>query len=253
MSYERAQEHRSAGRLRSARAELEQCVKAECPEFVRADCARWLTEVESALPTVVLGATKDGVDARNVAVEIDGELVAEPLGGKALAVDPGPHTVTFRAEGASPVVLEVVVREGEKNRPIVATLAGAPSPEPASPQPSPAPEPEGQRVGVTTYVLGGVGLLGIAGFAVLGSMGNAERDERERTCAPRCSDAEVAEVRTKYYLADASLGVGVLALGTAAVLFFSAGGSEQPAPAASLGVDVGLARHGGFGALRARF
>ncbi|XXX82429.1 hypothetical protein WMF30_27110 [Sorangium sp. So ce134] len=147
-AYERAQGLRRDGKLLAARQALIACSQPTCPAAAVADCGPWLAEVEQSLPTVVIAARDaHGRERLDVRVLVDGRLLAAALDGKALPVDPGPHT--FRYEPASgPAVEErVVIREGEKNRAITVTLgassAGAPAsaPPPAAAAPHTAPSP----------------------------------------------------------------------------------------------------------------
>ncbi|WP_437616872.1 hypothetical protein WMF20_23505 [Sorangium sp. So ce834] len=144
-AYERAQGLRRDGKLLAAREALIACSQPTCPAAAVADCGPWLAEVEKSLPTVVIAARDaHGRERLDVRVLVDGRPLAAALDGKALPVDPGPHT--FRYEPASgPAVEErVLIREGEKNRAITVILgassAGAPpaTPTPASTAASPA-------------------------------------------------------------------------------------------------------------------
>src|SRR5690242_16132948 len=47
---------RAQRRFAAARASLLVCAQDACPPIVRANCGRWLSEVEASLPTVVLAA-----------------------------------------------------------------------------------------------------------------------------------------------------------------------------------------------------
>ncbi|WP_438002208.1 hypothetical protein WMF26_24065 [Sorangium sp. So ce185] len=142
-AYERAQGLRRDGKLLAAREALIACSQPTCPAAAVADCGPWLAEVEKSLPTVVIAA-KDahGRERLDVRVLVDGRPLAAALDGKALPVDPGPHT--FRYEPASgPAVEErVLIREGEKNRAITVTLGASSAGAPASPPPpAAAPTP----------------------------------------------------------------------------------------------------------------
>lgn len=258
-AYEQAQELRAEQHLRQAQRSLEACIDPTCPEFVRTECGRWLVELESSLPTVVLSAKKSGSDISTVRVLYDGAPLVESLDGKAVAVDPGPHTLTFISDGVAPLELKVVFREGEKNRIIEALLAETRQPtHKAAPALVAAKEPISPTKsgrGWLPYGLGGLGVLGVTGFAVLGMLGNRDLDEREARCAPSCSDADVSSVRTKYYLADVSLGVGIISLGVAGYLFLSS--PKQIVPPASVGqnssLDLRLLKGGSYAAVRVQF
>ncbi|WP_437321676.1 hypothetical protein [Sorangium sp. So ce385] len=141
-AYERAQGLRRDGKLLAAREALIACSQPTCPAAAVADCGPWLAEVEKSLPTVVIAARDaHGRERLDVRVLVDGRPLAAALDGKALPVDPGPHT--FRYEPASgPAVEErVLIREGEKNRPITVTLGASSAGAPASPPPPAAPTP----------------------------------------------------------------------------------------------------------------
>src|SRR5688572_327535 len=55
-AYEDAQVQRNKGQLKSAQDQLRICVQDECPDFVRTDCALWLSEVAAELPSVAFAA-----------------------------------------------------------------------------------------------------------------------------------------------------------------------------------------------------
>jgi hypothetical protein len=255
-AYEQAQELRAAGRLREARHKLEVCVAPACSEFVRAECSRWLVEVEASLPSVVLVAKRAGKEADNVRVFCDDEPLVENLDGKAIVVDPGPHTLRFLISGMDPVSENLVFREGEKNRLITVEFASNVQPAVVSPGSPPidAAKPTTQTTKWLPYGLGGLGVLGVAGFAVLGLVGNSELAERERTCAPACSNSQVGSVRTMYHLADLSLGIGVVSLGVAGYLLITSPRESMPrGTARAPELDVHFLQGGGYAALRAHF
>jgi hypothetical protein len=227
-AYEESQVARSEGRLRAAQRELSSCIHAECPEFIRTDCARWLSEVEAALPSLVLTVNEHGVEVADVAVEFDGELLLSRIEGRAVPVDPGRHVLTFRREGEKPASLAVVIREGEKNRRIVAEFATQ-TPASAPPTSSPAPSQRRAEYGVWPHVLLGVGAAGVAGFATFGLLGVKAKHDLEQTCSPRCADGPIDAVHTKFVLADASLAVGVLALAASGYLFWSSSRAPKTA------------------------
>jgi tetratricopeptide (TPR) repeat protein len=91
-----------------------------------------------------------------------------------------------------------------------AAIAAAPAREPAATAPAQAHD-----LPVLPIVLGAAGGVGLAAFAVLGSMSNAQLDELERgcpsreACAPELADA-ASRGRSYQTLANVSLGAGVL-------------------------------------------
>jgi len=257
-AYEHSQESRADGHLRDARRSLQTCVQPECSEFVRTECGRWLSEVESSLPSVVLVAKKGGSEAENVRVSYDDEPLVENLDGKAVVVDPGQHTLKFEAAGAEPVTVKLVFREGEKNRQVVVELGEPQRPAPAVALPLPqlaATAKSSSTPNWTGYALTGLGVLGVAGFVTLGVIGNREYGERQRTCAPKCSDSEVSSVRTKYHMADVSLGVGVVALGVGGYLLLASPHDTAPGntPDRGVGFDVHALPGGGFATFGSKF
>lgn len=258
-AYEQAQELRAEQKLQLARQNLQVCVEPSCPDFVRGECGRWLVEVENSLPTVVLAAKKSGHETEKVRVLYDGAALVERLDGKAIAVDPGPHTLTFIAVGDKPVELKVVFREGEKNRIVEADIGEevvrpvAGPPEVMAKADQPRDDASTSRASWLPYGFGGLGVLGVTGFALLGVMGNHALQDRENHCAPTCSDAEVNSVRTKYYLADISLGVGVVSLGVAGYLFLTSP-SRRPGPApVGQHFDLGLGKNSGYATFHVKF
>ncbi|WP_437932449.1 hypothetical protein WMF37_25380 [Sorangium sp. So ce291] len=139
-AYERAQGLRRDGKLIAAREALIACSQPTCPAAAVADCGPWLAEVEKSLPSVVIAARDAGGRERlDVRVLVDGRLLAAALDGKALPVDPGPHTFRYEPAGGPAVEERVLIREGEKNRAITVILGAPPAGAPSSPRPMVAP------------------------------------------------------------------------------------------------------------------
>ncbi|MGK3983752.1 hypothetical protein WME99_11990 [Sorangium sp. So ce136] len=143
-AYERAQGLRRDGKLIAAREALIACSQPTCPAAAVADCGPWLAEVEKSLPSVVIAAREAGGRERlDVRVLVDGRLLAAALDGKALPVDPGPHTFRYEPAGGPAVEERVLIREGEKNRAITVILGAPPAGGPSSPRPIVAPAAPG--------------------------------------------------------------------------------------------------------------
>lgn len=231
--YERSQELRAAGKLREAEGSLVRCADPACPRFIQNDCTQWLVEVQRDMPTVVL-AVKDarGAEAMHVKVSVDGEVLATELDGRALAVDPGKHTFRFEIEGSEPIERQYLIRQAQKARVIEVSFApeGGNLPEespykvvPPLPlreePPPPVEQNPNEWLRPYSYAAAGVGVLGVMGFVALGVSGKSSENELRRTCVDRCNPDDVDSIRTRYVLADVSLGLGVAGLGTGVVLY----------------------------------
>jgi hypothetical protein len=226
------QKLRDEGHLVKARQEFLVCARDVCPGTIKKDCADWLTQSEGSLPSVVLGAKDEhGQDLATAKVTIDGQPSDEKLEGKAMFVDPGRHTFRFEIPGEKPVDLQIVVREGEKNRAVSASWEkpadiGPQQPGGATPPP---PEPASKPSHVPAYIVGGIGIAAIgvgAGFAIVGT---SEYNDLKNGCGQdkSCKDTDIDPVRTKIVIADIAFGVGIVAIGTAVVLYITESGSSS--------------------------
>jgi len=219
--FEQSQVFRQSGKFKSARAELLKCVQPICPQVVQDQCNSWLEEVEDITPSVVIAATERDQDRSNVRVEVDGVVVTETLTGRALEVDPGPHTFRFVYADYPPVEKKLVLRVGDKLRAIdVAFQRASPAEESALPPPKPStPIPTYRPIPALAYALGGVALIGGGAFAYLGLTSVDRRKQLERECAPDCASGVVDPLHTRLIAADISLGVGIAALVGAAISY----------------------------------
>lgn len=227
--------------LRKARDAFLACASAECPAVLRADCAKALDEVRAAIPTVVLSAN-DG-EGRDVAaqVTIDGAKVADALDGTAKEIEPGPHKIRF--EPAPPFVaveLDVVVKEGEKNRRIAASLAPPKKVEPKLAETRDVPEPPPPTRSALGYAVpAGLGAIGVTGLVVAVASKVAldgRVDDLRASCAPNCSQDERADASGMLVRTNVALAVGLSALGLAVAswVLFSPGTSRSSRPLAVL-------------------
>ncbi|MBI2392513.1 MAG: hypothetical protein HYV09_23210 [Deltaproteobacteria bacterium] len=229
-AYEQAQRTRNDGLLRASRDHLLVCANDACPAVLRTECVKWLGEIEQALPTVIVIADAGGAEVFDVSVTIDGTRVLERLDGKAIAVDPGVHTFRFARDGGDAVEQKLLVREGEKRRPIRVSFAVAPKPLAPSDEPKPA-----ARVPAATWILGGVGLVCLgASVPLYLTAADAKSELDADPCAARgtCDPDRVATVKRKFVYGDVAAIFGTAALVGAAVVWFTA----PPQPAVRAGV-----------------
>jgi hypothetical protein len=239
-AYEEGQVARKAGRLISARDTLRECARDECPDFIRSDCVAWYGEVQSEVPTVVFAARSQDRDLVDVQVTLDGRQIAARIDGQSLELDPGEYDFAFESPDMQPRTQHSVVVRGERNRLIQVELSPvhASSNEPIAPPATPLARARSRSL-LVPGVFAGVGAAGLVGFAVLGASGRASESQLERTCSPNCTDSQISAVRTKYLVADVSLGVGVASLALGAYFLFSQPRAESTARAPAWNVHAG--------------
>jgi hypothetical protein len=226
----------SQGHLASAKERFARCATDACPEVVRKECARLVTEVAASMPTVVFAATDaKGNDLVEAKVFLDGKLLLGRLGGDAVPVDPGVHSARFVSRTGVEKGELFVARAGEKNRRFVVKLqtpppTGAPS---HHAKDSGAAHTSGSGTSPIAYVLLGVAAVSVGAFSYFAATGKREQNQVEK-CAPDCSDAQYEAMRNRYLAADISLGVGVLS-GVGAAYFFLSTPGTAPATTGSQG------------------
>lgn len=200
---EQAQLRRLQGRLVEARDDLIVCSHKSCPSLVRKDCDRWLGEVETALPSIVLAARDDtGADLVDVEVSLDDKPVTDLLDGKAMLVDPGTHKLRASVGGRSPVEKTFVAREGEKLRSveIVFPVDGATS-----------------TAGLPARTVAGWTLVGAGGLAaILGTYlavrQASDYSDAERECAPTCPIERKDDIDSMRVYSGIAFGIGAAAI-----------------------------------------
>jgi len=271
-----AQSLRRQGRLETARVQLQRCGDPACPVLLRDDCTRMTDELERAQPTILFDA-KDGAghDLVAVKVTVDGQPLADKLGGTALRVDPGVHAFTFTAEGQPSVTQTFVLKEGEKERrerivigPPPGATAPVPAPVPAGAPlpgtalPSTPPDSSGGGMGgrkILGLSVAGAGVAGIAVGSVFGLLTASAANQQKTDCASPTSCAHVGQATSDHSTAQtdgaistvAFIAGGALLVG-GAVLFFTGGRSSEPATSA-LVVAPGAGPGGGGVLLRGTF
>src|SRR6185437_12766808 len=195
-----------------------------------------------------------GQDVTEVRVTMDGEALTARLDGAALPVDPSEHSFRFEMDGSPPVEMKVVIRMGEKNRRIDASFA------PPPPPPAPAPVPDAPRpaspspsVSPAVFVLGGVAIVGLGVFATFGILGENQKSELEKTCAPNCSLDQASSVRTKLIIGDVGLFTALGAVVAGTTVFLVGRRTPSPPAAAALRVEVAPVPSGGMLGVRGTF
>jgi hypothetical protein len=201
---------RQQGKLLAAREQMIACARDACPPIVRSHCARWLSEVDAAIPSVVVRAEDAaGQDVIGARLAIDGR--AQKLDGKPVRLDPGPHTVTIVNDRGARKDERVLLAEGESSRVVTLHLPSAGDAS-LAPAPPAATTSRARYVPAGAWILGGIGVVGLGAATYFGLTANGDLNTLKSTCSPHCSDAATQPGRTDGVL------FGVFAAGGAAAV-----------------------------------
>jgi hypothetical protein len=199
-SYEEAQQAKKAGELVRSKANLRLCMGA-CPRALAGDCEAWLGEVSKSIATLTIHArAADGAPLGAAELAIDG--VSRPL-DQPLELDPGPHRVHVEGRGLVARTETLTLEAGATVEHAVVIERGGGSATVEREAPS--------LVG--PLVLGGGGLLLLAGAGVLSLIGHLDVSDMRDTCAPSCDVDRVDAVRAMW-----TAGGVLAAVGGAAVI-----------------------------------
>jgi hypothetical protein len=258
-AYESARAQEASGGLRAALAAFEECDQAICGGLLQQTCSAGRVRLEADLPTIVPKATDDsGKPLVGVSVRMDGQLLISRLDG-AVAVDPGVRELTFEVDDRVAVTEKLVIVQGQHDRVVPVVLPPsahktANARAKAAPELSSAPNERDTQgplqVGATSavhsrstsalpYLLSAVGVAGLGGYGVVTYLGRRENSRMVAECPPTCSQARVTHIRTIYFAADVSLGLGIAAIGTATWLFLRRDSVKKPA-SMEVGYTVGI-------------
>jgi hypothetical protein len=221
-----AQLLRKQGRLVEARARLLECAQTTCPALVRDECAVLGREVEAALPSVVLGAVDaDGQPTSEPMVSIDGSWELVPLDGGSLRLDPGEHRLRFQHPDGTLRDVELVLAESEHDRRVVADFRSTPA--------SGGARGERRWPSSVLLVSAGVATAALGSFTYFALSGRSVQDDLEQ-CKPNCENrADIDRMRSRYLIADISLGLALVSLGVGAYAWTQR--SSAPSPDRSQG------------------
>ncbi|WP_437311173.1 hypothetical protein [Sorangium sp. So ce388] len=250
-SYEQAQQLVRDRALQRARAELRLCASS-CPATLAQDCQSWSEMVERDMPSVALSATSaDGGAPGRVRVLLDGAPLVDALPKAPVEVDPGRHTLTFEDAAGTRVVAVVTLAPGDKALPIAVRFPAA-APRAAAGSAAVGSAAAGSAAPARQrwpLVLAGAGVVALGVGAFLGIKGHVDRGDLRSRCAPDCPADEVEAIDLAWKIGAISAGLGLVAVGTGALLYFQLDPAAPAAPAAG----VALAPDGAALSLRGSF
>lgn len=204
-----------------AKQAMATCAARSCPALVQTDCAGWLTDIDREIPSVVLRVRVDGIERFDATVKMNGAEVADAL-GKPLALNPGRYEFEFSETGFAPQSRTVELVQREKYK-FVAVDFTTPRESPKETRPvadaTPTPTTPKRPVPVMTWILGGVGIAGLGGFAALAATTVNRENSLRSSCAPECDEQDARALKIRYLAGDISLGVGAAALVGATVFY----------------------------------
>jgi hypothetical protein len=198
------QTRRDEGKLLAARDQMVRCARDECT-VMKSFCARWLTEIEQQIPSVVVRVVdSDGTDRTDAKATVDGRPVK--LDGKPTLLDPGEHLLVIEAPSAPRKAQKVLLVDREKSRLINIQL---PSKKQGQASSTPA-DTGGIPTGV--WVLGGIGVAALGTGTYFGLQARSQLEHLKTECSPDCPEERTKPGRTDALLADISFGVGAAAV-----------------------------------------
>ena len=298
-AYKSGLEQEKAGHLAEARALYLQCAEVTACTGLAPTCQTRIDKISADMSTVVPVVTDEsGAPKVDVQFKVDGRLMTSQLDGRGLPVDTGLHECTFSTDQGVIATQKILVIEGQRNRPLVVSLAkpavttpdaagtqGAHPADATSSEPSAAqtnngsgeppaktassaapsgaleathdepaaPTRWGMPKSAFPYLLGGVGLAGLAAGGVLTFWGNHDNTTLESQCRPSCPASSVDHIRTMYLAADVAWGVGGVALGISTLLFATSRTKEAIPTPAPVAIDVQPTRSGAVGTISGSF
>lgn len=202
---------RAAGKLREARAHFLEC--ARCGSL---SCGELATAMLDEIPTVlVVARDRAGREILDATVTIDGAQVAAEVDGKAIALDPGTHTVEVRQRTlASTKRVTLAAREKAI---VVELLLDRPDPEAAT------RDIEGHTIWPWAVAFAGAFTIGAGiGLIALAPSLPAGCDADTRECTPEANESPTSQsLRQRRDQAGRSIGqpiVGGVVIGAGAAI-----------------------------------
>ena len=221
-------------------------------EATLAEAQKELENLEGVLGKLVIklihapAGTEVTVDGQPIeAAKLSSPLLVAPGGIDVVATAPDGRVARRLASvtaGQSAKVELAFARDAEP-----ATFFGAESAESSESKDDDAPQTKktdsGDGISPLVWVAGGVGVAGIATFAITGSMANSKYDDLEKACpdaqCPPDRQGDIDDGKRLQTIANVGLAVGVVGIATGAALLVF-GGSKSDEPKKKAGAELGL-------------
>jgi hypothetical protein len=182
-------------------------------------------------------------------VTVGGEEIRRAAWSEPAPVQAGATELVVVTPGHDPIKRTVTVAAGERTSLTIDARSGAaeavaptPAPLPLA-QPAPSPTHGGSWMRTGAYVAGGVGVVGLATFAIFGVMARSTYDDLNGACGggPCSADKadEISSGRTKQTVANIGLAFGIVGAAAGATLFVVSMPRGTQASSAALVVSPG--------------
>lgn len=232
--------HEEEGKIATAWVEFQEALAAarRAKRWDRISLAnRHLKGLKDKIPNLTIevapGAAVEGFELRR-----NGVLIAEPVWGTPVPVDPGEHSLEAVAPERLPWQSTFEVLVGEEKTVVVPVLEEKPKPPPPKPKPKPAPKPkppppESRRP--AAYIAGGAGVLAIGVGTYFGLRAISKSNESDDHCRGTLCDQTGLdrndEAKNAATISNIAFGLGVIGVGVGTYLWVTE-------PSTSDGVEV---------------
>jgi hypothetical protein len=197
--------------------------------------------------TLTIQNPSDGTRLRVGPEEILRAAWSEPVpvfGGSAeIDVETPGHAPVKNTVSVAPGATAALTVDAQSGAPdAVAVQAPAPPP-PAAPPPPPEAHRDLHALRPWAYVAGGVGVAGLATFAIAGALAGSSYGDLQSSCGggacPPSKSGEIASGKTQQTVANVGLALGLVGAAAGGVLFYLSIPRKTDAPAAALLVGLG--------------
>jgi hypothetical protein len=184
--------------------------------------------LNARIPKVLV---KRGAGAEYATISLDGVALGSVSVGRAMPVDPGPHSIDARAPGFNMFMTSFNIQEKE-TKTIEVTLAkitrveATPMTQVARTETTPGPGRTVTKAPVAAYIVGGTGVALLVTSGVFFILQQGVKSDLDTKCAngcPRDGSADSLKNKGNLYtiVADTTLAAGVVGVGVGAVLYFT--------------------------------